>query len=407
MKILVASSSPPDRGQGITAYARSLCESLVGMGVEVHFYSPEPRDRSWLERFEIAHIAADQHGDAVASCRALLDYIAHHAIDGAINNDNPFLQSVAPLLPCPLLSVGHMPRRSVAALACYQHEWVDHVVTISADMQSAYVGRYGVPPTKCPIVYCGVPDPGAPVNDREQPRDSIRVVFAGGYTRNKGGKLVLDAVLEDPARWQGVHLDWFGRIPDAVARRLEAVPHVTVHGRVPREELHASLARADAFVLASYAEGCPMALLEAMSFGVVPVCSDGIGAMRWLVTHGRNGFICQLSDFGDQMIECLSHLRSHPGTLAELKRASRASYLDGLTSDQLAARLVQLLQQPTVDRSRAPARTPVLRWHRPMSYESAKSPLLDRIRIRLGILRRAGFLESEAPLADSGDVGRV
>ena len=394
MKILVASSSPPDRGQGITAYARSLCEALAGMGVEVHFLSPEPRDRSWLERFGVAHFAADQHGDAVASCRELLDYVSHHAIDGAINNDNPFLQSVAPLLPCPLVSVGHMPRRSVAALACYQHEWVDHVVTISADMQRAYVSRYGVPPTKCPIVYCGVPDPGEPIAIAAQPSEPLRVVFAGGYTRNKGGKLMLDAVLAGADRWRGVHLDWFGGVPDAVARRLEGLPHVSVHGRVPRDELHATLARADVFVLASYAEGCPMALLEAMSFGVAPVCSDGIGAMRWLVTHGRNGYICQLDDFGDQLLDCLSHLRSHPATLSALQRAARASYLDGLTSDQLAERLIQLLQQPTVDRSRRPARVPVLRWHRPMSYESAKSPLLDRICIRLGILRRAGVLEA-------------
>jgi len=325
----------------------------------------------------------------------LLEYIALHGIDGAINNDNPYLQSIAPALPCPLIAVGHMPRRSVAALACYQHEWVDHVVTISSDMQSTYVRDHGVPPTKCPIVYCGVPDPGEPVNlaEGKRPGDPLRVVYAGGYSRNKGGKLVLDAVLAGAESWSGTHLDWFGGVPENIASRIKELPHVTVHGWVAREVLHETLSRADAFVLSSYAEGCPMILVEAMSFGVVPICSDGVGAMRWLVTHGRNGFICQLDDFAKQMLQSLQHLRLHPEALAEMKRSTRASYLDGLRSDQVAQRLLQLLRQPTVDRSQPARSMPILRWHRPMSYESRRAPLLDRVCIRLGILRRAGTLD--------------
>jgi glycosyltransferase involved in cell wall biosynthesis len=414
LKVLVASSSPPDRGQGITAYAKSLCEALVAKGVEVHFLSPEPRDRSWLEEFGIANFGADQDDDPVNACRALLQYIRDQGIDAAINNDNPYLQSIAPALPCRLLSVGHMPRRSVAALACHQHAWTDHVVTISSEMQSVYVRKYGVPPTKCPIVYCGVPDPGEPNNragaesrDAAEEAGDLRAVYAGGYTRNKGGKLLLEAVLAGPERWQGVQLDWFGSVPDAIASRVRDLPHVRIHGKVSREVLHETLSRADVFVLASYKEGCPMALLEAMSFGVVPICSDGVGAMRWLVTHGRNGFICQLDDFADQMIECLRHLRAHPASLNELKRASRASYLDGLRSDQLAERLLQLIDQPTVDRSQPALRMPILHWHRPMSYESQRSPLLHRICNRHGILRRAGVLdlaEDETPL-QAGAIG--
>ena len=396
MRVLVASSSPSDRGQGITAYARSLCEALAQQGVEIHFLSPEPRDRSWLDGLGIACFAADQNDDPVDACRRLLAYIAENEIDGVINNDNPYLQSVAPFLTCPMIAVGHMPGRSVAALACYQHEWVDYVVTISSDMQSAYVRKQGVPPTKCPIVYCGVPDPGEPSNREPAASADLRVVYAGGFSSNKGGKLVLEAVLAGEDCWRGVHLDWFGRVPDKVARRMEGLPWVTLHGRVPREQLHETLAHADAFVLSSYREGCPMALLEAMSFGVVPISSDGIGAMRWLVQHGRNGFICQLADFASQMNACIGHLRDHPKALAELKQASRDSYLDGLRSDQIATRMLQLLGQPTVDRSQPPERIRVLRWHRPMSYESARAPLADRIRIRLGLLRLGGTLERPA-----------
>ncbi len=160
-KILIASSSPPDRGAGINAYAVELSESLVSLGVEVHYLSPAPQDRSWLSHFGISHLAADQYSEPVAATREIIRYVAEHGIQGAVNNDNPFLQCAAPGLGCPLVVVGHMDRRSIGALACFQHEWVDHVVAISSDMQRAFVGRYGVPVTKCPIVYNGVRDLGS------------------------------------------------------------------------------------------------------------------------------------------------------------------------------------------------------------------------------------------------------
>jgi len=72
---------------------------------------------------------------------------------------------------------------------------------------------------------------------------------------------------------------------------VEAVGPVG-HARV-REEL----ARADVFVLPSFAEGIPVALMEAMAAGI-PVVSTQIAGIPELIEHGKEGFLTQASNSG-------------------------------------------------------------------------------------------------------------
>lgn len=57
------------------------------------------------------------------------------------------------------------------------------------------------------------------------------------------------------------------------------------------------LAESAIFVLPSYSEGLPMAVLEAMANGVVPV-TTGVGAIPEVVTDGVNGVLITPGDFG-------------------------------------------------------------------------------------------------------------
>jgi glycosyltransferase involved in cell wall biosynthesis len=50
------------------------------------------------------------------------------------------------------------------------------------------------------------------------------------------------------------------------------------------------LAQADVFVLPSYSEGQPYAILEAMAAGL-PIISSGVGCIPEAVIDGENGFI--------------------------------------------------------------------------------------------------------------------
>ena len=106
----------------------------------------------------------------------------------------------------------------------------------------------------------------------------------------KARDLVLQAAMMPVSRWQGIHLNWYGDVPQKIKERLSACPHVSMHGRVRRELLLDAFQRSDVILFPSRIEGCPMALLEAIVVGLVPITSNGEGAMRWLVASGDGGY---------------------------------------------------------------------------------------------------------------------
>jgi glycosyltransferase involved in cell wall biosynthesis len=384
------------------AYARDLSTALRDMGIEVHFAAPTPRDASWLREHGIIHVATDQDDDPVERARLLLRHVETSAIDGVINNDNAFVQSIAPALRCPFISVGHLGKRSIATLACHQPQWSDYVVAISDEMQRLFVHKFAVPFTRCPIVFTGVHDPGCPRDYSQSEPGTLRMIFTGGYNREtKGADLVADAVRRGGDRWRHMKLDWFGVVPPGMARELAKHPSVTLHGHVPRPQLLAAMRGADVLLLPSRHEGCPLTMIEAMSLGVVPIASDGIGAMRWIATSGKDGFICHLDRWPAQMLETANFLQQHPQALMALKQRARETYAAGFTNARVAARLLDLLSAPTVNRTWPATDFEVLRWHRPLRPDGLKSPLPDRVFYRLGVLRKAGRLRLRAPAAAS------
>ncbi len=393
MRLLIGSSSPPDKGSGINAYVRELSESLFNDGHEIHFCSPPPDDYSWLEKHKLPLVESWQHSDPFKKTNELIKYVYDKEIDGIINNDNALLQNVAPAVNCPFISIGHMSRTSVATLACYQHQWTDHVVAISNDMQSVFVQKYGVPVTKCPIVYSGVSNSGLHRDELHNKAKELVIIFAGGYSNNKGSNLVEQAVIKHNTSWEAMNLHWFGAVPKQVMARLKPFDFVTFHGRVTHEDFIEALRNADILLLPSVTEGCPMVMLEAMSYGVIPIASDGLGAMRHIVTSGYDGFICHLRKWPEQQMQCLDYLLHHPERLLQMKQASFNKFKQNFQIMNTAQQLIELLNYPTVDRSQLACKLNILRWHRPFRPDHLKAPIIDRIAIRLGWLRKAGILE--------------
>jgi len=52
----------------------------------------------------------------------------------------------------------------------------------------------------------------------------------------------------------------------------------------------------DIFVLTSFWEGCPLSVLEAMSFGI-PVVSFSVGDVPYIIQNGKDGFVVKNRDF--------------------------------------------------------------------------------------------------------------
>ena len=139
-----------------------------------------------------------------------------------------------------------------------------------------------------------------------------------------------------------------------------------------------------------------MTMVEAMSFGVLPIATDGVGAMRWLIDSGREGFICHLADWQQQVASCVAFLAERPEMVASMKRAARERYVRDFQATKNAERLLDLLSRPTVDRREPRDRFEIIRWHRPMARPGRRVRLLERVRYRTGWLDRAGTFDATA-----------
>lgn len=127
-------------------------------------------------------------------------------------------------------------------------------------------------------------------------RDRLRVVMAGNGKLEQLRKLIRQRGLESCVQ---VH-DWL----DAGQR-------------------DALLASAHIFALPSYFEGLPMALLEAMAFGAVPI-STPVGSIGEVVRHDVNGLLVAPGDAA-AIAASLQRMIEHPEDRAEFAARARAT----------------------------------------------------------------------------------
>lgn len=71
--------------------------------------------------------------------------------------------------------------------------------------------------------------------------------------------------------------------------------YISLHGPKYGAERFTYFYRAHAFILASYAEGFPIALIEALAAGL-PVVSTIVGGIPDMIRHGGHGFLCEPGD---------------------------------------------------------------------------------------------------------------
>jgi len=206
---------------------------------------------------------------------------------------------------------------------------------------------------KIDIARLGInPDVFKPV-DRSN-HEGFSMLCVGRLTPAKGQHLLLEALARLRTRHQTVRLHLVGNGPDrdslqAHCRKLDLEAHVTFHGALNHDQVRAIYARADAFVLPSFAEGIPVVLMEAMAAGL-PSISTRITGIPELISDGVTGFTTAASDV-DELVERLDQLISDPDLREQLGRAGRQrvceSYNLGRNIDILADRFQQRLAEMT------------------------------------------------------------
>jgi glycosyltransferase involved in cell wall biosynthesis len=159
------------------------------------------------------------------------------------------------------------------------------------------------------------------------PEGVCTVLFMASWLPRKGTATLIEAATRLAAR--GIRLRWIlagtGRaaadilpqFPEGLRPDIEVIPSFA-----PAHE-EALLRRAHVFVLPSYFEGQPLALLQAMATGRCCVTTDCCG-QRDVIVHGENGLLCAPGDAA-AFTEHLAQCAEDAGFRRRLGGAARAS----------------------------------------------------------------------------------
>jgi glycosyltransferase involved in cell wall biosynthesis len=140
-----------------------------------------------------------------------------------------------------------------------------------------------------------------------------------------------------------------GEIPEArvLARDLGIESKVDFPGWLSPDQTRGQLRRATMFVLPSYAEGLPMALLEAMSYGL-PVITTPVGGIPEVVSHDETGLLVNAGDV-EALASAIIELLNHPSARARLGGAARAQVTREHSLESVLRRIRQIYRRYGVE----------------------------------------------------------
>lgn len=208
-----------------------------------------------------------------------------------------------------------------------------------------------VPPDQWPKLFVGrcaldldaLPPRSAETHQRR------RVICVGRLSAEKGHHGLLQAFRAVRDGGTDVELVLVGDGPDrddlvVAVGALELTEHVTFLGRLPERDTLAEIARSDVLVLASFMEGLPVVLMEAMALQV-PVIAARVAGIPELVDDGEEGLLFTPGRWSE-LTESLDELLADAGLRAKMGRAGRAKveseFEIGRAVTPLADRLVEV-----------------------------------------------------------------
>lgn len=204
---------------------------------------------------------------------------------------------------------------------------------------------------KVQVVHCGL-DTAFFGDAAEPPSEAPRLVCVGRLCEQKGQLLLIEAAAL--LKREGVSLDLvlagdgeMRAVIEAAIARHGLGGHVRITGPITNAQVREELRQARALVLASFAEGLPVVVMEALAIGR-PVLATRITGIPELVRDGSEGWLFEAGSveaLAQAMRTCLA---APADTLRRMGEAGRQRALARHHVDTEAARLVALWRERQV-----------------------------------------------------------
>lgn len=145
------------------------------------------------------------------------------------------------------------------------------------------------------------------------------------------------------------------------AREHLADGRIRLPGRMSRDQILKELSAHAFFVLLSDFEGLPLALVEAMARGCVPVVAESESGIPELVTDGQDGLLLSGRDY-DHWAELLVALWEDRSKLAGMSRLARDTVRERFTVESIGNQFDELFRSVAAEIGSGYQRPPALHW---------------------------------------------
>ncbi|MDI9406535.1 MAG: glycosyltransferase family 4 protein [Chitinophagaceae bacterium] len=362
MKIVLAHYSGSADISGVTTWLIGFCERLVKAGHEVvmhlHHFGDDPLQGSImpsLRRLGIETHAVRRTGSLVVDSRQTLQFL---------NQVQPDL-FLPQCLHAHYVAAAHAGRQGLPWIFTMHSDDPDYWCVAEALTPETHGGssvcvsqflaqqlRQRLPATNPQVIPYGITLPADQASFSDQP---FRVVYSGRMVeRQKCIQQVVHTLIHACRASNQIEAHLIGDGPDRTA--CEQLVHqaglegrIHFHGRIPPEQVQPLLQRSQAILLMSDFEGLPVALLEAMAAGVVPVVRAIESGIPELVHHERTGLL--VGNDPAEAAAALVRLSREPGLWQRCSTQSRALVEGGYGADQCFERWLAVMEQ-----QRGPAR---------------------------------------------------
>ena len=209
-------------------------------------------------------------------------------------------------------------------------------LTPAATWSKFSVMRLGVDP----VVLTPVP--------QEPGERTLRLVCTGRLVAAKGHHILLQALHLVQQRGSAIHATLIGAGPERESLEQYVLSHsmtetVTFTSSLSHPETLDRLRGADAFALASFAEGIPVAIMEAMSLGL-PCISTTIAGIPELIESGVDGLLVPPSNV-EALADALESLATDPARRRLLGEAARRKIIRAYNLPLNQERLAHAFEQ--------------------------------------------------------------
>ena len=127
-------------------------------------------------------------------------------------------------------------------------------------------------------------------------------------------------------------------------KEREGIANVSFLGMIPNEELPRYLNQAQAFILASFLEGHPKALIEAMACGLPCIGTNVIG-INDVIIDGENGCLCEVDS--QSIRNCIMKVFQDREKMKEIGERARKFAIENYSFDKIIRRRIKLITGDT------------------------------------------------------------